>query len=106
MRYLELAAELRRQRFGPESLPVAASLKNLARVWRAQGRFAEAIDLYEQGLAIRKKFLVENTPTWRDFAQSGTDLVGPRRAQLARALALCQRRDREFCGRSQTESRG
>ena len=41
--------------FDPEHPEVAASLNNLAELYRAQGRHAEAEPLYERALAIRRK---------------------------------------------------
>ncbi len=52
---------------GPEHPDVATSLNNLAALYQAQGRYAEAETLYERSLAIREKALGPEHP---DVAQS------------------------------------
>ncbi len=41
------------ENFGPEDPRLATSLNNLAELYRAQGKYAEAEPLYERALAIR-----------------------------------------------------
>ena len=43
---------LAEKEFGPDHPHVAASLNNLAELYRAQGRYADAEPLYERSLAI------------------------------------------------------
>ncbi len=53
--------------FGPQDPRLATSLNNLAELYRAQGRYAEAEPLHKRGLAIREKALGPEHP---DVAQS------------------------------------
>jgi tetratricopeptide (TPR) repeat protein len=52
-----------RARFGPKQPEVAKTLNNLAALYYAQGRYAEAEPLYEQALAIAERALGSNHPT-------------------------------------------
>ncbi len=51
---------------GPDHPDVAASLNNLAELYRAQGKYAEAEPHYQRALVIREKAL---GPEHRDVAQ-------------------------------------
>ncbi len=48
--------------FGPDDVRLAASLNNLAELYRAQGRYADAEPLYKRALAIREKALGPEHP--------------------------------------------
>ena len=52
-----LAALDEAERYGPLDQRLATSLKNLAEVYQAQGRYSEAAPLYRRALAMRKKAL-------------------------------------------------
>jgi serine/threonine-protein kinase len=54
---LETALKTRRQAFGPESLPVAASQNNLAALLTARGEYRAAEPHYREALAIRRNLL-------------------------------------------------
>ena len=43
---------------------MATSLNNLADLYQAMGRYAEAEPLYRRSLEIREKQLGATTPTW------------------------------------------
>ena len=47
---------------GPDHPDVAASLNNLAELYRAQGKYADAEPLYQRALVIRAK-RTEQNPT-------------------------------------------
>jgi tetratricopeptide (TPR) repeat protein len=55
----EQALELARHMLGTEHPDVAASLNNLARLYKFQGRYREAEQMYLQSLAIMKRLLGE-----------------------------------------------
>ena len=57
---------------GPEHPDVATVLNNLAELYRAQGKYAEAEPLYKRALAIREIALGPEHP---DVAQSLTSLA-------------------------------
>jgi len=50
------------ENFGPQDPRLATSLNNLAEIYRAQGRYAEAEPLYQQALAIDEKALGPDHP--------------------------------------------
>ena len=52
---LLLAALAEAEKFGPEDPRLAATLNNLAELYRAQGKYAEAEPLYQRALAIFEK---------------------------------------------------
>ena len=51
-----------RRRLAQSTLPVAVALNNLAAIYRAQGRNAEAEPLYKRALAISEKTLGAEHP--------------------------------------------
>ena len=53
------ALKVAEETFGPDHLNVATSLDNLALVYAAQGKYAEAEPFYKRALAIREKALGE-----------------------------------------------
>ena len=63
---------------GPDHPNVAPSLNNLAALYRAQGRYADAEPLYKRSLAIREKELGPDHP---DVAQTLNNLAELYRAQ-------------------------
>jgi CHAT domain-containing protein/Flp pilus assembly protein TadD len=93
----EKVLAIRRKQLGDNHPSTAASIGNLAELYRAQGRYSEAEPLYQQALAIRRKQLGENHP---DTADSLNNLAGLYRAQgryseaeplLRQALAIFQK---------------
>ena len=60
------------EKFGPQDPRLATSLNNLAELYRAQGRYAEAEPLHKRALAIREKALGPEHP---DVAQSLNNLA-------------------------------
>jgi tetratricopeptide (TPR) repeat protein len=62
-RALVEALAFREQALGPDHANVAISLNNLAVVYRAQGRYAEAEPLHKRALAISEKVLGPEHPT-------------------------------------------
>jgi tetratricopeptide (TPR) repeat protein len=54
---------IREEALGPEHLDVVQSLKNLALLAEAQGRYAEAQTLYERVLAISETALGADHPS-------------------------------------------
>jgi esterase/lipase superfamily enzyme len=64
--------ELASQLFGPHHPDVGTPLNNLAELYRAQGRFAEAEPLYKRALSIREKALGPDHP---DVGQSLNNLA-------------------------------
>jgi len=71
------ACELSRRTRGEEHPEHAASLDNLAAIYKALGRYGEAEPLLRQALDIRKKVLGENDP---DYVISLNNLAGLYRA--------------------------
>lgn len=67
------ACEFSRRTLGEEHPEYAASLDNLAAIYKALGRFEEAEPLLKQALEIRKKTLGENDP---DYVISLNNLAG------------------------------
>lgn len=67
------ARELARGALGAEHPEFATSLDNLAAVYKALGRYAEAEPLLEQAIKIRRKTLGENDP---DYVASLNNLGG------------------------------
>ena len=63
---------IREKALGPEHPDVAQSLNNLAELYRAQGKYAEAEPLYKRSLAIREKTLGPEHP---DIAKSLSNLA-------------------------------
>ncbi len=83
--------------FGPQDPRLATSLNNLAQVYRAQGRYAEAEPLYKRALAIQEKALGPDHPS---VAKSLNNLAELYRAQgryeeaelrYKRALAIMEK---------------
>jgi tetratricopeptide (TPR) repeat protein len=86
----EREVAIREKALGFEHPDVAASLNNLAELYRVQGSYAEAEPLYTRALAIREKAL---GPAHPDVAQSLNELAGLYRAQGRNADAeLLQKR--------------
>ncbi len=56
------AARKEAEAFGPDDVRLATSLNNLALLYKAQGRYAEAEPLYQRALAIREKALGPEHP--------------------------------------------
>lgn len=67
-----LAALKEAERFGPGDARLAASLNNLAELYRAQSRYVEAEPLHKRSLAVREKVLGPEHP---DVAQSLNNLA-------------------------------
>ena len=57
-----LAALEEAEGFGPDDERLATSLNNLAALYNAQGKYAEAEPLYQRSLAIREKVLGAEHP--------------------------------------------
>ncbi len=92
-----LAALEEAENFGPEDSRFATSLNNLAEVYRAQGRYAEAEPLSRRALAIDEKALGLEHP---DVGQSLNNLAGLYHSQgryaeaepfYSRALAIAEK---------------
>ena len=66
------------EKFGPQDPRLATSLNNLAALYRAQGKYAQAEPLYRRSLAIREKALGPEHP---DVAGSLNNLAALYRAQ-------------------------
>ena len=64
--------------FGPDAVRLATSLNNLAALYHAQGKYAEAEPLYQRALAIRENALEPEHP---DVATSLNNLAELYRAQ-------------------------
>ncbi len=63
---LFLAAVGEAESFGPQDVRVATSLNNLAGLYQAQGKYAEAEPLYKRSLSIKEKALgPESEPSRR-----------------------------------------
>ena len=60
----EQVVKLAIDRFGPDHPDVATSLNNLADLYRAMGRYAEAEPLYQRSLEIREASSGPTTPSW------------------------------------------
>ncbi len=82
---------------GPDHPDVATALNNLAVLYRAQGRYAEAEPLYKRSLAIREKALGPDHP---DVAQSLNNL-----AELYRPRAATPRPSRSTSAASPSARR-
>ena len=67
-----LAALQEAENFGPEDPRLATSLNNLAVLYRAQAKYAEAEPLYQRALAIQEKVLGPEHP---DVANSLNNLA-------------------------------
>ena len=80
---------------GPDHPNVATSLNNLAGLYNAQGRYAEAEPLFKRSLAIREKALgPDDSAVARSLENYGTLLRKTNRAAEAekleeRAKAIC-----------------
>ena len=86
-----------RRRWGPSTPTWRTSLNNLAELYQAQGRYAEAEPLYRRSLAIREKALGPEHP---DVGTSLNNLAELYRAQgryaeaeplYRRSLAICEK---------------
>ena len=86
---LLLAALQEAEKFGEEDRRLAASLNNLALLYRAQGRYAEAEPLYQRSLAMREQALGRSTPWW---PPASTTWRGEKRPELDRLMADAHRR--------------
>ncbi|MEH1791878.1 tetratricopeptide repeat protein [Nostoc sp.] len=60
--WYKLCIEVAENRLGLEHFYVAASLNNLAEVYRSTGRYSEAESLHQQALELRKCLLGDNHP--------------------------------------------
>ena len=86
--------ELDTAEFGPESLPVAGDLGELAAILGTQGRFDEVDDLAGRSLAIRMKILgpdhphVGHSSTILGWARSRTERLDEAEVDYRRALAI------------------
>ena len=89
-----------RRRWGPSTPTSAPSLNNLAELYRAQGRYAEAEPLYRRSLAIREKALGPEHPDVGTGAQQpGRAVPGPGPLRRGRAALPAQpRHPREGAG--------
>ena len=89
-----------RRRWGPSTPTSAPSLNNLAALYRAQGRYAEAEPLYQRSLAIREKALGPDHPDVGAVAQQpGRAVPGPGPLRRGRAALQAQpRHPREGAG--------
>ena len=98
MRGLRISAAraIREKALGPEHPDVAASRNNLAELYQAQGRYAEAEPLYRRSLAIWEKALGPEHP---HVATGLNNLTVLYRAQgrYAEAEPLFRRRPRPTC---------
>ena len=88
-KYAEAAKQIRAaveeaREFGPADRRLAASLNNLAAIFDAQGKYAEAEPLHQRALAIREKALGSEHP---DVAQSLNNLAEVYGAQARYAEA-------------------
>ena len=83
----ECVLAIREKALDPDHPDTASSLYNLARLYRAQGRLAEAGPLYVRALAIQERILGPDHP---DTARSLNNLAGLYRARgrLAEAAPL------------------
>ncbi|WP_130758759.1 tetratricopeptide repeat protein, partial [Microcystis aeruginosa] len=70
--------DLRKRLLGDNHPDVAASLNNLAGLYKSQGRYTEAEPLYREALDLRKRLLGDNHP---DVAASLNNLAGLYKSQ-------------------------
>ena len=63
------------EKFGPEDSRLATSLNNLALVYQAQGKYAEAEPLFKRALAIQEKALGPEHPDVATCLQNYADLL-------------------------------
>ncbi len=61
--------------FGPDDVRLATSLNNLALLYKAQGRYAEAEPLYQRALAIDEKALGPEHPDVATSLENYADLL-------------------------------
>jgi serine/threonine-protein kinase len=95
-RALERALELRRQTAGPESLPFAEALDNVAQVREESGEYAAAEKLHRQALEIRRRLAAPAPQIAASLEGLGRVLSlsgrhGQAEAPLAEALTLRRR---------------
>ena len=76
--FAEKALRIGEREFGPDHINTAIFLNNLAELYRAQGRYAEAEPLYARSLAIWEKAL---GPEHLDVATSLNNLAALYRVQ-------------------------
>lgn len=75
---------------GPEHPTVAATLNNLAVLYKELGRFSEAVPLYQSSLGIREKALGSNHPDVASSLNNLANLYGEQ-GNYGEALPLYQR---------------
>ena len=75
---------------GPDHLNTAQSLNNLAAVYGDQGRYEEAVPLYQRALAIREKALGPDHPNTAQSLNNLASLYG-RQGRYEEAESLFQR---------------
>ena len=63
------------EKLGPNDPRLAASLNNLAAIYDAQGKYAEAEPLYKRSLAIREKALGPDHPDVATTLENYADLM-------------------------------
>ena len=90
---LQARLAIREKALGPDHPDVAQSLNNLAELYQAQGRYAEAEPLYKRALAIREKALGPDHPDVATVAQQPGRAV-PSPGPLRRGRAALQARPR------------
>ena len=96
------ALAIREKALGPEHPDVAIGLNNLAALYQAQGRHAEAEPLYKRALAIREKALGPDHPESPPSEQSRGPLSGARPPCRGRALVQARTRDQGKGARSRS----
>ncbi|GBG32105.1 Kinesin light chain [Hondaea fermentalgiana] len=79
--YMTAALSIRKERLGDRHPDVATALNNIATVYRAQGRYEEALAYYEEALSIRKDALGDRHP---DVANSRNNMRNIREEMQAR----------------------
>ena len=72
---LLLAALKEAEKFGEQDPRFATSLNNLAELYRAQGKYAQAEPLYRRALAIREKALGPEHPNVAAVLENYADLL-------------------------------
>jgi tetratricopeptide (TPR) repeat protein len=67
-----MVLEISEEALGPNHLDVAAALDHLAKLYRVQGKYKEAMPLYSRALDIREKTL---SPYHPDLGRSLSNLA-------------------------------